>query len=125
MKDLELTFLKIESRKVYDLLMHLTKLIPKKQKLLLLLAHLSPMPVSPFHLNLLMGYSPKSREMYKGILRELKEEGYIQIYQSHNNKKLVALSTNYPYNEILINLVNQSGALYREHIFEMLNSIDN
>jgi predicted transcriptional regulator len=105
--------------------MHITKLTPKKQKLLLILAHLSPMPVSPFHLNLLMGYSPKSREMYKGILSDLKEEGYIQVHENDKNRKQVVLSNNHPYNEILINLVNESGTSYREQIFELLNSMEN
>ncbi|MHA2251179.1 MAG: hypothetical protein ACXAD7_12520 [Candidatus Kariarchaeaceae archaeon] len=125
MKDTRLIFVENETCKIYNLLMHITKLTPKKQKLLLILAHLSPMPVSPFHLNLLMGYSPKSREMYKGILSDLKEEGYIQVHENDKNRKQVVLSNNHPYNEILINLVNESGTSYREQIFELLNSMEN
>jgi hypothetical protein len=63
--------------------------------------------------------------MYKGVLSELKEEGYIQVHECDKNKKFVVLSNNHPYNEILINLVNESGKLYREQIFELLNSMEN
>ena len=65
----------------YELIQLISSLNETKRAILLALAHVHPRSVSGVQLSRLIGYSGKSRSLYRGVLAQLKEEGLILIDQ--------------------------------------------
>jgi biotin operon repressor len=100
--------------------MNMMELNSKQQKILLVLAHLAPTAVSGYQLSLLLGYSRTSRSIYKGILNDLQQEGYINIHKGPSKQNLIRISRQHPQMAKLIDLVSFNGKQFRDEIYNSL-----
>ncbi|MHA2251707.1 MAG: hypothetical protein ACXAD7_15190 [Candidatus Kariarchaeaceae archaeon] len=105
----------------YELLMFFSELTPRKQRILLVLAHLSFTAISAYQLSSILGYSPKSRGIYKGILNELRDAGLIHVYKGSKNQHLITISREHPQIAVLVDLVRTEGKSYQSKIYDVLD----
>ncbi|MHA2321546.1 MAG: hypothetical protein ACXACG_07830 [Candidatus Thorarchaeota archaeon] len=68
---------------VYELIQLMSSLNDTRRAILLALAHIYPRSVSGVQLSRLIGYSGKSRSLYRGVISHLKENEMIQIDNEH------------------------------------------
>ena len=94
---------------VYELIQLMASLNDTKRSILLALAHIYPRSVSGVQLSRLIGYSGKSRSLYRGVISHLQETEMIQIDQL--TPKLYAIRINYehPLLTILVYICKTHG----------------
>ena len=64
---------------MYRMMVTLSRLEPLKTGILMVLSHLAPKRISGQELTYLLGLSTKARTIYRGVLEEMKEEGFISV----------------------------------------------
>jgi len=98
-----------ELSSVYELVQLMSSLNDTRRSILLALAHIYPRSVSGVQLSRLIGYSGKSRSLYRGVISHLKENELIQIDQL--TPKLYAIRVNYehPLLSVLVDLCRAHG----------------
>ncbi|MHA2501844.1 MAG: hypothetical protein ACXAE3_03150 [Candidatus Kariarchaeaceae archaeon] len=107
---------------VYQLLMVFSRLDPIKSNIILILAHVAPQKVSGAELTQLLGYSQKARTIYRGVLDELEDEGYI-IVSKRKNQYSIGIDQNHPLVKRLYELVLTEGTLYTNQLVDKLEDL--
>ena len=78
--------------------------------------------MSGVQLSRLIGYSGKSRSLYRGVLAQLKEEGLILIDQLTPKLFAIRINSEHPLLSLLVNLSKKFGkATANEYLWAMEN----
>jgi hypothetical protein len=99
---------------VYELLQLMASLNDTRRAILLALAHIYPRSVSGVQLSRLIGYSGKSRSLYRGVISHLKENEMIQIDQLTPKLYAIRINNEHPLLSVLVNLCKMYGKESRE-----------
>ncbi|NWF95480.1 MAG: hypothetical protein HXY34_05020 [Candidatus Thorarchaeota archaeon] len=93
----------------YELLQLMSSLNETKRAILMALSHVFPKSVSGVQLCRLIGYSGKSRSLYRGILAHLEEDKLIMI--DHLTPRLYAIRINneHPLLALLVRMCREFG----------------
>lgn len=96
-------------RSVYELLHLMSALNDTKRAILMALAHIYPRSVSGVQLSRLIGYSGRSRSLYRGVLVHLEESKMILIDQLTPKLYAIRINAEHPLLLLLIDLCRQYG----------------
>lgn len=99
---------------VYELIQLMSSLNDTRRAILLALAHIYPRSVSGVQLSRLIGYSGKSRSLYRGVISHLKENEMIQIDQLTPKLYAIRINNEHPLLNILVDLCKVHGKHSRE-----------
>ena len=105
---------------VYELIQLMSSLNDTRRAILLALAHIYPRSVSGVQLSRLIGYSGKSRSLYRGVISHLKENEMIQIYQLTPKLYAIRINNEHPLLTILVDLCKVHGKLSRKMYLKAL-----
>lgn len=105
---------------VYELLQLMSSLNDTRRAILLALAHIYPRSVSGVQLSRLIGYSGKSRSLYRGVMSHLTENEMIQIDQLTPKLYAIRINNEHPLLSVLVNLCKTFGEDSREVYLEAL-----
>jgi hypothetical protein len=105
---------------VYELIQLMSSLNDTRRAILLALAHIYPRSVSGVQLSRLIGYSGKSRSLYRGVISHLKENEMIQIDQLTPKLYAIRINNEHPLLTILVDLCKVHGELSREMYLKAL-----
>ena len=94
---------------VYELLQLMASLNDTRRAILLALAHIYPRSVSGVQLSRLIGYSGKSRSLYRGVISHLKENEMIQIDQLTPKLYAIRINNEHPLLSVLVELCKTFG----------------
>ncbi len=94
---------------VYELLQLMSSLNDTRRAILLALAHIYPRSVSGVQLSRLIGYSGKSRSLYRGVISHLQENEMIQIDQLTPKLYAIRINNEHPLLTILVDLCKEYG----------------
>ena len=94
---------------VYELIQLMASLNDTRRAILLALAHIYPRSVSGVQLSRLIGYSGKSRSLYRGVISHLKENEMIQIDQLTPKLYAIRINNEHPLLTILVELCKTHG----------------
>lgn len=94
---------------VYELIQLMASLNDTRRAILLALAHIYPRSVSGVQLSRLIGYSGKSRSLYRGVISHLKENEMIQIDQLTPKLYAIRINNEHPLLTILVDLCKEHG----------------
>ena len=112
-----------QSENDYRLLMVLVSLSTIKAKILLTLSHLYPQRVNGLQLTQLLGYKKKSRILYRGILKELEDEGLIEKINISSKEYSIQINTENALMKSLIELSISYGDEYSDDLYNFLEEI--
>lgn len=98
-----------ESASVYELVQLMSSLNDTRRSILLALAHIYPRSVSGVQLSRLIGYSGKSRSLYRGVISHLKENELIQIDQLTPKLYAIRVNNEHPLLSVLVELCRAHG----------------
>ena len=98
---------------VYELIQLMSSLNDTRRAILLALAHIYPRSVSGVQLSRLIGYSGKSRSLYRGVISHLKENEMIQIDQLTPKLYAIRINNEHPLLNILVDLCKKQGKISR------------
>lgn len=98
---------------VYELLQLMASLNDTRRAILLALAHIYPRSVSGVQLSRLIGYSGKSRSLYRGVISHLKENEMIQIDQLTPKLYAIRINNEHPLLSVLVELCKTFGSQSR------------
>jgi hypothetical protein len=110
------------AEEIYRLFMVLSRMDPLKSNILLILAHIAPQKVSGAELTQLLGYSQKARTIYRGVLDELVEGGYILLLK-HKNQYSIGIDQGHPLMMKLYELALDEGREYTDKLIEKLEDL--
>jgi hypothetical protein len=99
---------------VYELIQLMSSLNDTRRAILLALAHIYPRSVSGVQLSRLIGYSGKSRSLYRGVISHLKENEMIQIDQLTPKLYAIRINNEHPLLTILVDLCKDHGKYSRK-----------
>ena len=102
------------SRTIYELIQLMASLNDTRRAILLALGHIYPKSVSGVQLSRLIGYSGKSRSLYRGVLAHLQENDMIQIDQLTPKLYAIRINNEHPLLNILIELCKTYGKESKE-----------
>ena len=94
---------------IYELLQLMSSLNDTRRAILLSLAHIYPRSVSGVQLSRLIGYSGKSRSLYRGVISHLKENELIQIDQLTPKLYAIRVNNEHPLLSVLVELCRAHG----------------
>ena len=94
---------------VYELLQLMASLNDTRRSILLALAHIYPRSVSGVQLSRLIGYSGRSRSLYRGVISHLKEIELIQIDQLTPKLYAIRVNNEHPLLSVLVELCRSFG----------------
>ncbi len=94
---------------VYELVQLMASLNDTRRAILLALAHIYPRSVSGVQLSRLIGYSGKSRSLYRGVISHLKENEMIQIDQLTPKLYAIRINNEHPLLSLLVDLCRAHG----------------
>jgi hypothetical protein len=97
------------SESVYELIQLLSSLNDTRRSILTALAHIYPRSVSGVQLSRLIGYSGKSRSLYRGVIAHLTENEMIQIDQLTPKLYAIRINNEHPLLSVLVNLCRAHG----------------
>lgn len=103
-----------EQSLVYELLQLMASLNDTRRSILLALAHIYPRSVSGVQLSRLIGYSGKSRSLYRGVISHLKENELIQIDQLTPKLYAIRVNNEHPLLSVLVELCRAHGESSRK-----------
>jgi len=103
-----------ESSSVYDLVTLMSSYNDTRRAILLALAHIYPRSVSGVQLSRLIGYSGKSRSLYRGVITHLKDEEVIQIDQLTPKLYAIRVNNEHPLISVLVDLCKTNGESARK-----------
>jgi hypothetical protein len=98
-----------ESASVYELIQMMSSLNDTRRSILNALAHIYPRSVSGVQLSRLIGYSGKSRSLYRGVIAHLTELEMIQIDQLTPKLYAIRINNEHPLLSVLVNLCRIHG----------------
>ncbi|MHA1943646.1 MAG: hypothetical protein ACW96M_04545 [Candidatus Thorarchaeota archaeon] len=99
---------------VYELVQLMASLNDTRRAILLALAHIYPRSVSGVQLSRLIGYSGKSRSLYRGVISHLKENEMIQIDQLTPKLYAIRINNEHPLLSLLVDLCRAHGKYARK-----------
>jgi hypothetical protein len=102
------------SASVYELIQLLSSLNDTRRSILTALAHIYPRSVSGVQLSRLIGYSGKSRSLYRGVITHLTENEMIQIDQLTPKLYAIRINNEHPLLSVLVNLCRTHGEQARK-----------
>ncbi len=94
---------------VYELVQLMASLNDTRRAILLALAHIYPRSVSGVQLSRLIGYSGKSRSLYRGVISHLQENEMIQIDQLTPKLYAIRINNEHPLLSVLVELCRTYG----------------
>lgn len=101
-------------RSVYELIQLLASLNDTRRSIIIALAHIYPKSVSGVQLSRLIGYSGKSRSLYRGVLSNLQEDEMIMIDQLTPKLYAIRINPEHPLLRVLVDLCREHGEETRE-----------
>ncbi len=96
-------------RTVYELVQLMSFLNETRRAILLALSHVYPRSVSGVQLSRLIGYSGKSRSLYRGVLTHMKEDGMILIDELTPRLHAIRINNEHPLLSMLVELCREYG----------------
>ena len=105
---------------MYELLQLMSSLNDTRRAILLALAHIYPRSVSGVQLSRLIGYSGKSRSLYRGVISHLKENEMIQIDQLTPKLYAIRVNSEHPLLSVLVELCRSQGETARKMYLKAL-----
>ncbi len=99
---------------VYELIQLVASLNDTKRAILFALAHIYPRSVSGVQLSRLIGYSGKSRSLYRGVLSHMQEDKMIQVDQLTPKLYAIRINNEHPLLRVLVELCRQYGGEMRD-----------
>lgn len=94
---------------MYELIQLMSSLNDTRRAIVLALAHVYPRSVSGVQLSRLIGYSGKSRSLYRGVISHLLENEMIQIDQLTPKLYAIRINNEHPLLSALIRLCRTNG----------------
>ncbi len=94
---------------VYELVQLMSSLNDTRRAILLALGHIYPRSVSGVQLSRLIGYSGKSRSLYRGVLSHLQENNMIQIDQLTPKLYSIRINNEHPLLTLLVEMCREHG----------------
>ncbi|NHJ14308.1 MAG: hypothetical protein EAX95_11565 [Candidatus Thorarchaeota archaeon] len=98
-----------QQRSVYELLQLMSSFNETRRAILLALAHVYPRSVSGVQLSRLIGYSGKSRSLYRGVLSHLQEDKLILIDELTPKLYAIRINSEHPLLEVLVSMCRKFG----------------
>ena len=95
---------------VYELVQLMSSLNDTRRSILIALAHIYPRSVSGVQLSRLIGYSGKSRSLYRGVLEHLQENKMIMIDQLTPKLYAIRINNEHPLFTLLVEMCRKYGA---------------
>jgi len=95
---------------VYELVQLMSSLNDTRRSILIALAHIYPRSVSGVQLSRLIGYSGKSRSLYRGVLAHLQENKMIMIDQLTPKLYAIRINNEHPLFTLLVEMCRKYGA---------------
>ena len=99
---------------VYELVQLMSALNDTRRSILVALAHIYPRSVSGVQLSRLIGYSGKSRSLYRGVLSHLQENQMILIDQLTPKLYAIRINNEHPLLSLLVDMCRKYGAAARK-----------
>ena len=96
-------------RTVYELIELMSSLNDTRRAILLALSHIYPKSVSGVQLSRLIGYSGKSRSLYRGVLSQMQENKMIMIDQLTPKLYAIRVNNEHPLLQILVDMCRKYG----------------
>ena len=96
-------------RTVYELVQLMSSLNETQRAILLALGHVYPRSVSGVQLSRLIGYSRKSRSLYRGVLIHMQEDGMILNDELTPRLHAIRINSEHPLLSVLIELCRRYG----------------
>ncbi|MHA1928027.1 MAG: hypothetical protein ACTSV2_05525 [Candidatus Thorarchaeota archaeon] len=96
-------------RSVYELIQLISTLNDTRRSILNALAHIYPRSVSGVQLSRLIGYSGKSRSLYRGVLSHLQENTMILIDQLTPKLYAIRINPEHPLLNVLVDMCRKFG----------------
>ncbi|MHA1168903.1 MAG: hypothetical protein ACTSP4_09520 [Candidatus Hodarchaeales archaeon] len=118
--DTEPVYNKRESSLDYQLIMFLSSIEIIKVKILLVLAHIYPKPVTGSLLARMIGYSNQANSIYRGVLPFLEREKLIVIEKPSKKYYLIRINHDHPLMFQLIQLAARHGEKLSLRLFKSL-----
>jgi hypothetical protein len=97
------------ARAIYELMQLMSSLNDTRRAILLALAHIYPKSVSGVQLSRLIGYSGKSRSLYRGVLNHLRDNEMILVDQLTPKLHAIRINNEHPLLEVLVDLCRKYG----------------
>jgi len=97
-------------RSVYELIQLMSALNDTKRAILMALGHIYPRSVSGVQLSRLIGYSGRSRSLYRGVLAHLEESKMILIDQLTPKLHAIRINSEHPLLSLLVDLCREHGS---------------
>ena len=97
-------------RSVYELIQLMSALNDTKRAILMALGHIYPRSVSGVQLSRLIGYSGRSRSLYRGVLAHLEESKMILIDQLTPKLHAIRINSEHPLLSLLVDLCREYGS---------------
>lgn len=101
-------------RRIYELIHLLSSLNDTRRSIIMALAHIYPKSVSGVQLSRLIGYSGKSRSLYRGVLSHLQEDDMIMIDQLTPKLYAIRINAEHPLLGILVDMCKEYGQETKE-----------
>jgi len=98
-----------DSASIYELIQLMSSLNDTRRSILTALAHIYPRSVSGVQLSRLIGYSGKSRSLYRGVIAHLTENEMIQIDQLTPKLYAIRINNEHPLLSVLVDLCRTHG----------------
>ena len=105
---------------IYEFVQLMSSLNDTRRAILLALAHIYPRSVSGVQLSRLIGYSGKSRSLYRGVISHLKENEMIQIDQLTPKLYAIRVNNEHPLLSVLVELCRANGEKARKLYLQAL-----
>lgn len=105
---------------IYELVQLMSSLNDTRRAIILALAHIYPRSVSGVQLSRLIGYSGKSRSLYRGVISHLMENELIQIDQLTPKLYAIRINNEHPLLSVLVNLCKINGEEARKMYLKAL-----
>jgi len=96
-------------RTVYELVQLMSSLNETRRAILLALGHVYPRSVSGVQLSRLIGYSGKSRSLYRGVLTHMQEDDMILIDELTPRLYAIRINNEHPLLSMLVELSRKYG----------------
>ena len=116
-----LSLLESSQPKFYRLLLVISSLETLKTRILLVLSHLYPKRLNATELSLLLGYSKKSRALYRGVLDEMEQEELLSIERITQKHFSIQLNNKHPLMQELIELCLAEGESQTNNLIDKLS----
>lgn len=101
-------------RSIYELIQLISTLNDTRRSILNALAHIYPRSVSGVQLSRLIGYSGKSRSLYRGVLSHLQENTMILIDQLTPKLYAIRINPEHPLLQVLVDMCRKFGEQTRK-----------